>query len=71
MGNFDKSVEIFKKSLALDSKDAGAYYNLSLILVKTGRRAEALQVLQRAVVDVPEGSPGLQNLRELLERLKS
>ena len=69
-GNFEKSAEIYKKAIELDKKDPGAYYNLAITLVKINRRSEALQLLQRSLNDVPEGTPGLQNLRDLLERLK-
>ena len=71
IGNFEKSTELYRQAITLDSRDAGAYYNLALILIKTGQRTEAQQILQRSVKEVPDGAPGLQNLRELLERLKS
>ena len=70
-GNFEKAAESYKKAIGLDNKDAGAFYNLALILAKAGKRSEAMQVLQKAFSEVPEGAPGLPNLRELFERLKS
>jgi tetratricopeptide (TPR) repeat protein len=70
-GNFEKSADAYKKAIELDNKDPGNYYNLAITLVKINRRAEAMQLLQRSLNDVPEGTPGLQNLRDLLERLKA
>lgn len=70
IGNFEKAAENYRKAVALDPKDPGNYYNLALILVRTGPRNEAMQLLQRALTEVPVSSPGLKSVRDLIERLK-
>ncbi len=70
LGKFDRAVSCYSKAVAIDPADPGNYYNWAIILARTGKKSEALEVIHRALKDVPVTSPGLKNLRDLLERIK-
>ena len=71
IGNYEKSMETYKRAIAVDPKDPGIYYNWALILARRGDKTEATALLERSLVEVPVGTPGLKALRDLMERLKS
>lgn len=70
LGNFDKAVACYSKAVAVDPTDPGNYYNWAIILARTGKKAEAIEVIHKAIKAVPVTSPGLKNLRDLLERIR-
>jgi HEAT repeat protein/Flp pilus assembly protein TadD len=68
-GNFEKALDCYKKAASLDPTDAGNYYSWAIVLARTGRKTEARVLINKALRELPAGSPGIKNLRDLLERL--
>jgi tetratricopeptide (TPR) repeat protein len=70
IGKFEKALDCYKKAASLDPSDAGIYYNWALILARTGKKTDAIEVIHKALKAVPVTSPGLKTIKDLLERLK-
>ena len=49
--------------------DAGAFYNLAVILNKKGKNNEAIQLIRRSLNAVEKDTPGYKNLSDMLDRL--
>jgi tetratricopeptide (TPR) repeat protein len=62
LGQFDKAVETYKTSLALDPNYAAAYNNLGIALARTGQPAAAVTEYQKAILLKPDFAEAHNNL---------
>jgi protein O-mannosyl-transferase len=53
-GDYDRSLELTKKALEIDSKSASAYYNLSLTLQKLGDLDQAIEMAKKSLLLDPD-----------------
>lgn len=64
-GRFDEAADIYAKCLRANSDSDVLHYNMALLHIKTGKRAQAVESLKRAVKLNPEN----EHAREMLQRL--
>ena len=69
-GKHDKSIEIYRRVISVNPNDAGAYYNLAILLSRQGKQEVAIRLLGRALYTVKETSPGYNSLKTLLGSMK-
>jgi tetratricopeptide (TPR) repeat protein len=69
MGRFDRAAEELSKSSALKGVRPGVKFYLALALIRSGRKAEAEQVLSNLSEELPQ-SPLRNRVQEVLQSLK-
>jgi tetratricopeptide (TPR) repeat protein len=65
MGNFSKAIEYWRANIALEPKNAPAYYTLGLLLLATTPEVALHELMQAAELD-PDLDPTVQGLRTAL-----
>ncbi|MCB9781173.1 MAG: tetratricopeptide repeat protein [Alphaproteobacteria bacterium] len=67
-GEVEAAEDCYREALRMRPSDTAALYNLGVLLRVTGRRQEAIEVLERAVEDAEH--PDAPRAREVLEKLR-
>ncbi|HSG40468.1 MAG TPA: tetratricopeptide repeat protein [Thermoanaerobaculia bacterium] len=68
-GDFDRSRELLTVATRIDPRFDKAVNNLGVVLARSGRPAEALEVYERALRIVPDDSTILTNMARALQQL--
>lgn len=66
--NLEQSEYCYKKAIQLNSNDYTARYNLAKVLSNKGRKKDAIEAYERALIAYPEYLPALLNLGELKKK---
>jgi tetratricopeptide (TPR) repeat protein len=67
-GEVEAAEDCYREALRMKPGDVSALYNLGVLLRVTGRRAEAIEVLEKAAA--AEDHPDAERAAEVLEKLK-
>lgn len=67
-GEIEAAEECYREALRMKPGDVAALYNLGVLLRVSGRRAEAIEVLEKAAA--AEGHPDAARAKEILEKIQ-